>query len=385
MPRELIPSTVEAAAQVRAGGSPGAVCANCGAPLAGPYCHACGQPVKGMIRQLSSVLADFADSVLNLDSRLLRTIAPLLLRPGWLTLEYFAGRRVRYVTPFRLFFFLCIIAIFAIQLTVQANGGFDVDIDARDIGAATSVPDLQRRTNATIARIELDETDAAERARAIERARQHAARRMEWIQQRDAAIAAGQAPPPDPNARFFRIDGQIWDPVSHPLVVGWLPNFANRELNEAIGHLRANLMLVAHNPARLINNIFPVLPQTLFVMLPLFALLLKITYIFKRRLYMEHLIVALHSHAFIFLALLLLALTQGLLAWVRAPAATAALNFAGTVLWIWLPLYLLLMQKRVYAQGWVMTLFKYAFVGCCYMVLLGFAVAAAVVISLVSG
>ncbi|MHB8912839.1 MAG: hypothetical protein ACYC42_09380 [Lysobacter sp.] len=28
-------------------------------------------------------------------------------------------------------------------------------------------------------------------------------------------------------------------------------------------------------------------------------------------------------------------------------------------MWVWLPLYLLLMQKRVYAQGWPMTVFKY--------------------------
>ncbi len=51
-----------------------------------------------------------------------------------------------------------------------------------------------------------------------------------------------------------------------------------------------------------------VLPQTLFVLMPLFAVLLKITYIFKWRLYMEHLIVALHSHAFVFQSLLLIML-----------------------------------------------------------------------------
>ena len=40
----------------------------------------------------------------------------------------------------------------------------------------------------------------------------------------------------------------------------------------------------------------------MFVLIPLFALLLKLFYVFRRRLYMEHLIVALHSHAFLFLA-----------------------------------------------------------------------------------
>src|SRR6187399_3118800 len=79
-------------------------CANCGAPMHGPYCYACGQPEKGLIRQLASVMSDVLDTVFNIDSRVFRSMFPLYLRPGYLTLEYFAGRRVRYVTPFRLFF-----------------------------------------------------------------------------------------------------------------------------------------------------------------------------------------------------------------------------------------------------------------------------------------
>src|SRR4051794_38404878 len=72
-------------------------CQNCGVALLGEYCSACGQPVKGMIRPLSSMLHDVADTVLNIDSRIFRTLAPLYFRPGYLTNEYFAGRRVRYV------------------------------------------------------------------------------------------------------------------------------------------------------------------------------------------------------------------------------------------------------------------------------------------------
>ena len=50
----------------------------------------------------------------------------------------------------------------------------------------------------------------------------------------------------------------------------------------------------------------------------------------------------------------------------------------------WMPVYLLLMQKRVYAQGWPMTLLKYCVLGFCYSFLLGFAIAASMVIGLVA-
>src|SRR3546814_7156605 len=70
------------------------------------------------------------------------------------------------------------------------------------------------------------------------------------------------------------------------------------------------------------NAYLGAMPATLFVLLPVFALMLKVAYIFKRRLYMEHLLVALHSHAFLCLTLLLVFLTMALQRWL-APEAGA--------------------------------------------------------------
>jgi hypothetical protein len=50
----------------------------------------------------------------------------------------------------------------------------------------------------------------------------------------------------------------------------------------------------------------------------------------------------------------------------------------------WMPVYLLIMQKRVYAQGWPMTLLKYGVLGICYTVLLSFAIVASMGIGLVA-
>ena len=52
-------------------------------------------------------------------------------------------------------------------------------------------------------------------------------------------------------------------------------------------------------------------------------------------------------------------------------------------IWCWMPLYLLLMQKRVYGQGWLMTLLKFAVIGVCYSILLSLGAAFTTVSSLV--
>jgi hypothetical protein len=126
-------------------------------------------------------------------------------------------------------------------------------------------------------------------------------------------------------------------------------------------------------------------PSTLFVLMPVFALMLKLAYLFKRRLYMEHLIVALHSHAFLCLSLLFVFLLSALQDAV-APASGALHSLISLLkagVWTWMPGYLLLMQKRVYGQGWILTLVKYFTLGICYAVLLSFGAAATMLASLV--
>lgn len=77
-------------------------CANCGTELVGAFCHACGQRRGPGAVTIRALVADVADE-LSLDGRLVRTFRALLFRPGVLTREYLAGRRVGYFSPFRLY------------------------------------------------------------------------------------------------------------------------------------------------------------------------------------------------------------------------------------------------------------------------------------------
>jgi hypothetical protein len=81
-------------------------CANCGTPLEGEFCHHCGQSVHSVLKPVHHMLEDGMDMFLHVDGRIVHTVPPLFLKPGFLTLEYFAGRRQRYVAPFRLMFVL---------------------------------------------------------------------------------------------------------------------------------------------------------------------------------------------------------------------------------------------------------------------------------------
>lgn len=379
-------------------------CQNCGEPLLGEHCYACGQPTRGLVRHFGSILGDFMDSVFELDSRILRTIPPLLLRPGYLTLEYFAGRRVRYVSPVRLFVFLSLLAFFAAKLSVDIDvdkeGTPPVIVDTTDgtgdgIGNATTVAGVEAARDEAIAALRKVRAEAANVAvpgvtegmsAGMEAAEkgivEEAKRRIAVIEQ---ATKEGRPVPPADKRANISFNGSSWDPETNPVKFDALPDAANARLNDMVGDAKDNIARIQKDPNLLKDAFLSNVPTTLFLLLPLFALLLKIAYVFKRRIYMEHLIVALHSHSFLCAGLLLLLLLDALAGWTSAiPWLSAPLGFAEVALIVWLPLYLLLMQKRVYGQGWLMTLLKYGVLGTCYFVLVSLGATLSLLVSLVN-
>ena len=392
-------------------------CANCGASMQGEFCHECGQSIHSVLKPMHHMVEETVETVLHIDGRIVRTLPPLLFKPGFLTMEYFSGRRMRYIAPFRLMFVLCLLSFFVIHLAVDrladmipANGRPLVVMNTKSIDAATSpaqvrealqegLDGLQGATQiGVLPRNLLDQIQVDK-----QKLRQKASQRLVELGAAPMSAASIAAPLPAvpiqsrdrvkiSDATPDKSSPTAVEEVSQPVQIAWLPDVVNSRLTAFVQQIRNNLHTYQHGDPtasaeakqRMINGVFGVLPATMFVLMPLFALMLKLFYVFRRRLYMEHLIVALHSHAFLFLWLLLCTLLTMLSNWLEPHAlwATYPLNWLERILLLWAPIYLLLMQKRVYHQGWPMTLLKFWFVGWCYFWLLMLALVIAAALGL---
>lgn len=392
-------------------------CANCGAELHGPFCHACGQPEKTPIRDLLSLTSDAAGYVFDLDSRLLRTLGLLFFRPGRLTEQYLSGKRVSFVKPLRMYLVVSFLMFIAIGIgtqsseqspiqfklsdpdsgSVQAEGAQTPEETLAELDKAQAQIAQERSTASPAGAIALDAValgleQAREEVRA-EMSAQAAAAGEKAPAENAAATEPGAAGEPaqpaaaadqsSPRKDPYRVsfNDKPWHEVDNPVHIDMLGEAGNRQLNAFVGLVLRKAEIAEKEPERLSQEFFQVLPQAMFFLLPLFALLLKGVLIFKRRLYLEHLMVALHSHTFLFAAttcLLLLALADGL-----GPAWLQSLwGWLTAAIWIWIPLYLLLMQKRVYRQSWLGALFTYGIVGTLYTMLISFTALGALLVSL---
>ncbi|GAB5518459.1 MAG: hypothetical protein RhofKO_07100 [Rhodothermales bacterium] len=81
---------------------------NCHTVLKGDYCHQCGQSASVQRLRFRHLAANALDGLLSLDSKILRTVWHLLIRPGATARAYVEGNRVSYTSPLR--YYLLVVA-----------------------------------------------------------------------------------------------------------------------------------------------------------------------------------------------------------------------------------------------------------------------------------
>lgn len=105
-------------------------CLNCGAPLAGPHCHQCGQRAH-VHRTLSAFFHDLLHGVLHFEGKTWRTIPLLVWKPGKLTREYIDGKRASYVSPIALFLFVVFLS-YALFSALGGSEAMQPSVDGMD-------------------------------------------------------------------------------------------------------------------------------------------------------------------------------------------------------------------------------------------------------------
>jgi hypothetical protein len=93
---------------------PAGPCRNCGQMVMNSFCGNCGQEHSTSLVPLKEFFKDILGEFISVDSKVVRSISPLVTRPGFLTNEYIAGRRVSYLLPSRLYILISIAFFFLV-------------------------------------------------------------------------------------------------------------------------------------------------------------------------------------------------------------------------------------------------------------------------------
>jgi hypothetical protein len=341
-------------------------CLNCGDTTPGRYCRACGQP-KGEVRvSMRRLTTEVLEDQLSINSALPRTLAALFLHPGRLTAEYSRGRIASFIAPFRLY--LVASLIFFLVASVASRFG---------LSAETTINGQNPETAGDTTALAEPSGDASPPAELS----------GDTVAAADTVGGEGRAPAAAPAADSVAVgggQGRSRRPMLGVTITGddldadsidWANRFHTGipVIDDMIAARAESMRRMEPMDAirQIVRGTIEYAPVAMFVMLPVFALLLQVMYIRSKRYYVEHFVFALHYHAFAFLIFTVIMVLPDVL----RPA----------LLLIWLYLYLPIALKRVYGQGVPVTLVKWLVISSVYSVLVAIGMAATTVVAFLAG
>ncbi|MBK6263597.1 DUF3667 domain-containing protein [Marivirga sp. S37H4] len=331
-------------------------CLNCGQalPNAENYCPECGQ--KNLDQRVSILvfIQDFFSNYLSFDTTLFRTMKPFLLNPGKLTLEFNKGRRNYYIHPIRLYLIFSLFYFFIVSANVPAN--------ATD----TLMNKIYSSSDNKASLAAMDSTDRREIEEAIGKngligiindkedsvsvPSDSSRRRMKW-----------------PQLKAYAIDDEITDSAFSKIL--------DREFFNSNLEVEQQRAFIANSNLYLINSLRN-LPIMMFILLPLFGLFLMLLHLKSKKFYVEHLIHAIHLHAF---AYFLYGIGIVLIFNINMGEMQGWIFF---ICFVAVSLYAFLSVKKMYKNGLVKAFVKFCVLGLFYFLLLMSAVALELYVSL---
>ncbi len=336
-------------------------CANCGAPLIGPYCARCGQPHDVHRRSVAGLLHDVFEDIISFDSRILRTVLALVAEPGELPLAFREGRTQRYVPAVRLYFFVSLLFFLFLSLSGIALLQLRLHVLSRSYTADQAGHFFVTQDGATTPLQDVKAGDAGSHY-VVGPAGQHIVLPKPGGKPNVVNIVT-TAP------RYFERLGTDHPHYSREVVetLNAIKADTDKEMktkasgmDRYVDAIYATMLRLQTDPAALNGTLTAWLPRILFLLLPLFALLLALFYRKRRRelFFVDHLVFSLTLHTFVFVVLIVAAVAAQLLPgdWV------AVLTLGG------LALYLLLAMKRFYGESWRKSGLKFAGVAGIYTV-----------------
>jgi hypothetical protein len=304
----------------------GSECLNCGAVLAGRYCHECGQSSDLRHRSILHLLGEAPEGLFHADGRLWRTLPALFFRPGVLGKDYLEGRIARHVPPLRMFLVSLLIFIFAAEhwvdelrrgadhlgmrvVAVSQGDGGRAGVRIAETGAVSPEglaqavrAEGQVRYVKAVAKAEKDRgralVDPAARAGA-----QHA---------HDLAVADAQAAraadlrQADLIAQGKAIPGQVTGLASESgrqRLAEQLRKSGKPGEGGAVGALRRGAAAALDSPDYYLAVLFTWAHRLAVLLLPITAAWLALLYAHRRKFFVhDHLIIAMDFLSFLFLA-----------------------------------------------------------------------------------
>jgi hypothetical protein len=333
-------------------------CLNCGHEVEKHFCPQCGQENIEVKEDAFHMVVHAVADYFHFEHKFFGTLKPLLLKPGKLTEAYVSGKRVSFIHPIRLYIFVSIV-FFLVILGGQAKQN-----------EVASQPKKQSSSQ----KITPQKADSIvnETRKAMKYAPMSDRKREKVLSKMRENLINGNKTKSSSNYNFNNdvSFGGDWAPKDTTVVQYEKSQLAlpKEKRDGFIKHYFAkrSIELNAYpNPQqKFLEDLVHNVPKMMFFILPIFAMILKLVYIRKKRYYFEHLIYSFHVHAALFIAVLI----TKLLMWIVGNVADG--EWFMVLCMIYMLWYIYRSLRTFYGSTRWVTLLKMFFLFVCYNIVL---------------
>ncbi|HTH81615.1 MAG TPA: DUF3667 domain-containing protein [Mucilaginibacter sp.] len=285
-------------------------CLNCGAELQGKYCHVCGQENLQIKESFGHMMNHAISDYFHFDHQFFHTLKPLLFKPGKLTNEYMAGKRVQYLHPVKMYIFISLV-----YFVLLFQSGFEPVKVSDNKDAKAGKTELVKASKGLDSVAKLPGTPGL-----VKKSLLIAKNKIDTAAQKaDTSADNDDIDSINKKSKRFHIFGNGSDDdkadttykqylaSQEKLPADKRDHFFKKLVRKREYELNSDEKGVK---AALTEGIKHNTPKMMFLLLPLFALLLRITFWKNKKFYVEHLIYSFHLHCFLFLFLAIIMLAQ---------------------------------------------------------------------------
>jgi hypothetical protein len=342
-------------------------CRNCDAPATGTYCANCGQAHDTHRRSVFRLLRDLFEDIASFDSRVMRTALALLFEPGELPKAFREGRTHRYMPALRLYFFVSLVFFLILSTAGFALVQFEVTATSLKItrDAAGNYfmqnPNYDPNNPGSEPQIRISKQKATRPGGLYTfRPKAHFFSRFGIYSSKLPPAALSQLKGGDAGvpvkANLAKLHIASADAVRAKADV----DRADRVMDDIAKTMSTGFNRLVSDPAAINTPLTTWIPRILFLLMPIYALVLALFYLRQRKRFflVDHLIFSLNVHTFFFVLLIVdIALAQIL-------SGSLVVDFTMGALAI----YVFVAMKRFYAQSWFWTAVKFVTISFVYSI-----------------
>ncbi len=321
-------------------------CSNCNQCFEAhyPYCPYCGQEAEDKLT-LSVLFTNTISNYFSFDARFFKSFIPLMIKPGYLAKKFVEGKRLLYIHPAQMYLFISVVFFFLFSfISREQSEEFDTDIKKafdKDVVIKDSIQ--LRRADSILAQIDLDYITKNEKQLGLNDSE---------IKKLDTLIKKAGSP----NSRIFgrnfngdEIDSMIANGTSDQKIYRQLGMKEDDDILTKRFYRQGIKFYKSKSVGSILQAFYDSVPIAMFILLPIFALILKIFYSNKGQ-FAHHLVFTFYFFSFLFTVFSILTLST--LLWDDFPWWIIMIVMLSTFF------YLFLGVKRFYGQDYLMSFVK---------------------------